>query len=234
MGLKEGPMKSTRQLLEILGWVGVIAGLFILAYSWLVLRPLLSNVTQQVQGDLTDVRTASESLRGNKAAAQIINLLPNTFATLHGTLLSASTAMYSTAKTTNDVKKGVTGLLMPKTALSQDTNRLSKTGEQLKLLADVIGDMEPSVTQLSGSLKQFTQQAETISSRAEDLRSSLSHAALPAQAALLGSAISLIFLFLGSFCLIVSRAVAGLSLSSGTENQSLFEREKFLPQSKSA
>jgi uncharacterized protein YoxC len=217
----------------MLGWSGIIAGLFIFAYSWLVLRPLLLNVSQQVQADLTDVKTASESLRDNKAAVQVIGLLPNTIATLHGSLLNASTAMYSTAKTTNDAKKGITGLVMPKKALTQDTNRLSKTGEQLKLLAGVVGEMETPVGELADSLKQLPSKAENVSSRAEDLRSALARAAISFQASLLGTAISLIFLFLGSFCLIVSRAMEGLSLTT-VQDVSFEESEKHLRQSKSA
>jgi hypothetical protein len=200
-------IKRIRLLFNTLGLTAIAAAFIIALVSILEIRPRIEGLNQRLQDDLSFVDSA---LNTSAPGVQIANLLPSTLISLHGTLLSASESLQSGAKTTADVKKGITGLVMPKKALSQDTTHLSNLGYQLRLMAGVINQMQPPVRNLVQQLNQIPAQT----SRIEGLRNALGQAALPTGVLLLGLGISASCFYFGVFCFSLAYAFSSVLLEN--------------------
>jgi hypothetical protein len=223
--MTKNKLPSVKSLFLILGWAGMLASVLSVAYGWIELKPRMAAVTNQIKNNLGDLSTTTQDIAQDPASARLASLLPNALTTLHGTLLTTSETLYGTAKTTNDVKKGLPGIVMPKKALRIDTNRLSETGNQLRLLADVVEKMETPVTDLSNRIEKLPDQLNSLSSKVADLNQVVDQAHLPFQTALLCSAFSVLYFLIGGFCFISAFAVEAIMSnrdhSKNTENETI-------------
>jgi hypothetical protein len=202
-----GRLLMIKKIFLFLGWMGMAAAVVAVAYSWFGVRPRLQKLTHEIQNDLSDVASVTQSVGGNdQPAIRLLHLLPDTATALHGTLLTASQSLYSSAKTTNDVKKGITGLVMPKTALGLDTRALAQTGRQLTLLAGMVEQMQKPLSDLQKEGDQLPTSLGRASSRIENLQNAVEKAALPFHASLLGFASAALYFFFGSFCFVTAYA----------------------------
>jgi hypothetical protein len=194
-----------RNLFFTLGWIGIIAAVITAGVSLFAIRPRLQSAVRQIDQDLQPVTQAAQSLQTpTSPPSRVIRLLPEMLGTLQETTQSASATLYGSAKTTNDAKKGIAGIVMPKTALGIDTARLNETGRQLGVLAGQLGELQSATKEWIGDSNNISVHAQRLVSQLNRMRSVIRSAAVPTS--LIGLALSALYFMIGALSFVFAYA----------------------------
>lgn len=232
-------------LLLLSGLIGIVVGLCVIPYSFFELRPRLTELPAQLEGNLRnldgavarleDSRIPTISRNGLHDLSEIGDRLPDTLISMRGALLAASRALIGAADTTQKVKNSAVGTVLPKSNLGVDTSALRKTAVQLRALerklagltplsSELVRDGRELAAEMNSLLLDVPESLKDIRAQLQGMAGAMDRAELPTYVTLFGCAIGGLYILMGlSSCALAALVGMGVRLarSSGLDSRSL-------------
>jgi hypothetical protein len=208
-------------------------------YSSAVLMPKISTVTREIQADLRAADGAlaaldksdgllARSIESFEAQAELVAILPETFARVESVLRSAANTSFFAGEVAKEAGEGVAGLILPDSETAESARALRRTSEQMQQLADVIGELDGASEALAADLAGLSRElagsppgsksdaGRLTSARRhlQALRGGIADVDLPTLAMFAGMAVAGLYIVIGTMCLALASGLSAQASNS--------------------
>ncbi|HET6630587.1 MAG TPA: hypothetical protein VFG91_12500 [Woeseiaceae bacterium] len=239
MKLASARRKKSCVVLFVTGVVALGSGVAIAVYSSAVLMPNVSRLIVEIREDIRVADRAlavldksdgllARSIESFDAEADLMAILPETFAHVESVLRSTANTSFFAGEVTKQAGEGVSGLVLPDAETAESARALRETSEQMRQLAGVVGELggasEPLAADLAGLSRALsggpsrpkldTARLTTARRHLQALQGAIADVEVPALAMFAGMAIAGLYIVIGIICLALASGLSARASAS--------------------